>query len=99
MHQRTRPKEAEMGTDAPAVCSLNRDELADRGRQWHRLAERAFVERVPTEKGLRLVFRREDGVEDELRELTRLEQECCAFADWRVDATDDRVVLEVSGAS
>ncbi len=58
-----------------------------------------LVEAEPTERGLRLVFRREGGVEDEVRELAALERECCAFADWSVSVTDGSVALEVSGAS
>jgi hypothetical protein len=54
---------------------------------------------VLTERGLRLVFRREAGVEDELRELAELERECCAFAGWTVRTYDERAVLEVTGAN
>jgi len=88
-----------MGSDAVVACSLNRGELADRGQQWDRPAGRAFAQRVPTERGLRLVFRREDGVENGLRELARLEKKCCAFADWTVTVAGERVLLDVSGSS
>jgi hypothetical protein len=89
-----------MGRDDAAVaCSLNREEQAERGARWVALAARALVEREPTERGQRLVFRREDGVEDELRALAELERECCAFADWNVSADDGRLVLDVSGSS
>jgi len=89
-----------MGTDdAVVACSLNGQEQADRGARWVALAARAFVEREPTERGQRLVFRREEGVEIELEELAALERECCAFADWTVSAEDGRVVLDVSGSS
>jgi hypothetical protein len=86
-------------TDAVVACSLNRDELADRRERWQQLAARAFVERVSTDRGLRLVFRHDAGVADELHALAAHERECCAFADWTVGAADGRVVLEVSGAS
>ncbi len=88
-----------MGDDAVVACSLNRGELTERGKRWDGLAVQAFVERVPTERGLRLVFRRADRVEDELRELAELERECCAFAEWTVSAEGDRVVLDVGGLS
>jgi hypothetical protein len=67
--------------------------------RWHQLGARASVEVASTEHGLRLVFRRDPGVEDELRELAALERECCAFAAWTVSAVDGSVVLEISGAS
>jgi hypothetical protein len=85
--------------DAVVACSLNRDDLAARTGRWMELAARAFAEPVPTEQGLRLVFRRTEGVEDELQELARLEQQCCAFAGWAVSPDGDRVMLDVSGSS
>jgi hypothetical protein len=88
-----------MADDVVVACSLDRGELAERGKRWDGIAEQAFVERVLTERGLRLVFRREAGVEDELRELAELERECCAFADWTVMTDDERAVLEVTGAN
>lgn len=89
-----------MGNDEAVVaCSLNRGELTERGERWGALAGRAFVERVPTERGLQLVFLRDEGVEDELRELAELERECCAFADWTVGTDGERAVLDVSGSS
>ncbi len=90
-----------MADDVVVACSLNRGELAERGQRWDELAEQAFVERVATERGLRLVFRRGDEVEVEveLRELTELEWECCTFADWTVSTDGERAVLEVTGSS
>jgi hypothetical protein len=57
--------------------------------------DRALRERRVTPRGVRLVFARKPGVADELRELARLERECCAFADWHVDERGDRLVLDV----
>lgn len=81
------------------ACTLDLQGMTDRRRRWHALADRAFVERVETEDGLRLVFRQGDGVEAELSELAGLESECCAFARWTVGADDGSVVLGVSGDS
>jgi hypothetical protein len=85
--------------DAPVACSLERDALTDRSMRWEGLGARAGIEVATTERGLRLVFERAAGVGQELRELTELERECCAFADWTVREADGRVVLEVSGRS
>ena len=79
----------------PVACTLTGEATAERRERWRGLAGRAFVERVETEHGLRLVFRDGRGVEEELQELAALERECCAFADWRVDGA----VLEVRGYS
>jgi hypothetical protein len=81
------------------ACTLDVSGVRKRRRRWHTLADRAFVERVETKDGLRLVFRQGDGVEAELRELAHLESECCAFARWTVGAGDGQVVLDVSGGS
>ncbi len=82
-----------MRTDTPVACTLSGETMGERQRQWHDLAVRAFVERVETDCGLRLVFRAEPGVEAELHELAALERECCAFAEWTVDGA----VLEITG--
>lgn len=86
--------------DTPTVaCSLTRSGMKERRRRWHVLAGRAFVGRAVTDRGLRLEFRQEAGVEDELRELALLERDCCRFASWDVTTADGRVVLDVSGTS
>jgi hypothetical protein len=81
------------------ACTLDNGQMSERRQRWHELAGRAFVERNETERGLRLVFRNDTGVEDELRELAGLERDCCAFASWAVSAADGRSVLEVKGTS
>jgi hypothetical protein len=74
------------------ACSLSDDERGTRRERWQRLD---VVERVLTDDGLRLVFRREPGVEAELEALAAAERECCAFATWSVSAGEGDVVLEV----
>jgi hypothetical protein len=81
------------------ACTLDSDQMSERRRRWDELARGAFVARQETERGLRLVFRRNEGVETELRELADLERDCCAFADWSVGAAGGDVVMEVAGTS
>ncbi len=83
-------------SEVPIACSLNAAGQTARRAAWERLAERALRERQVTACGVRLVFAREPGVEDELRELAHLEGECCAFAEWRVEDHGDQLVLDVS---
>lgn len=80
----------------PIACSLQPTELSDRRAVWKGLLERALREQRPIPSGMRLIFVREEGVEGQLRELARLEGQCCAFADWKVHRRDDEVVLEVT---
>lgn len=86
-----------MTTKPVVACTLNGEGMSERQRRWHELADRAFVERVETERGLRLVFRDQPGVPADLEALAALERECCAFANWTVGAAGGDVVLEVSG--
>jgi hypothetical protein len=51
-----------------------------------------------THSGLRVSFRPDPAVEDELRALVGTERECCGWADWSIHANTDELSLEVSGA-
>jgi hypothetical protein len=79
----------------PVACALTPVALAAQRARWERLAGRAMTERVKTAEGLRLAFRPEPGVEQELRALVAVENECCPWAAWMVKATVRRVVLDV----
>jgi hypothetical protein len=85
--------------EPPVACSLDQEGLAERGRRWRSLADRALIGVEATRDGLRLSFRATLGVEAEVRDLAELERDCCAFASWTVGATGESVVLDVSGTS
>jgi len=51
--------------------------------------------RAETAHGLRLSFRPEPGAEEELRALVAVENECCPWADWTIETTDEQIVLDV----
>ena len=78
------------------ACSLRPTELSDRRALWERLSERALRKRRPIPGGMQLVFAARRGVEVELRELARLEAQCCSFADWKVQRRGEEVVLDVT---
>ena len=84
---------------AMVACSLQQRQLVERRQRWQALAARAALDIAANERGLRLIFHAERGVEEELSELAALERECCSFADWSVRPTDGEIVLEISGAS
>jgi hypothetical protein len=80
----------------PAIaCTLTSADLAAQGGRWERLAAWAMTERAETVDGLRIVFRPEAGAEEELRALVAVENECCSWADWAVEADDVQIVLHV----
>ena len=81
------------------ACTLNTSEQSVRVDRWRRLGARAGGVVTATDRGLELAFDADAGVEEELHELTALERECCAFADWEVRQEPDRVLLEVTGKS
>lgn len=79
----------------PVACSLTSADLAVQASRWERLAVRAMTERTETPDGLRICFRPDPGVEEELRELAAVESDCCRWAEWAVETTSDSMVLEV----
>ena len=83
----------------PIACSLGQADLADRQRRWHALADLAIIDHAPTRYGLRMRFRDEPGVEAELHQLAALERDCCAFADWAVQADSGVLALDVRSKS
>jgi hypothetical protein len=88
----------ELGRDVVA-CALGQEALAERRERWQALHARAGIDIVSSLSGLRLTFRADRGVEEELRDLAALERECCAFAAWSVRSEDGQVVLDVRGES
>jgi len=78
------------------ACSLQPTELSDRRAVWQRLAERALRKQRPSRDGVQLVFHAEEGIERQLRDLTRLEAQCCSFADWKIQRRGEDVVLDVT---
>ena len=82
----------------PVACSLTTEGLADQAGRWARLTARAMTGRALTADGLRLDFRPEPGIEDELRALVAVETQCCAWATWTVRANPTQLVLDVRAA-
>jgi hypothetical protein len=81
-------------TDQAPSCSLSAGDYAERRSAWARLNGRALREQRVTPQGMELRFT--GGVEAELRELARLEAECCSFAEWTVRADGDQLRLDVT---
>ncbi|HEY8408738.1 MAG TPA: hypothetical protein VIK66_12220 [Gaiellaceae bacterium] len=87
------------------ACTLTGSDLAEQARRWRALP---LLQREETEDGLRVTFAREPrgaegfaavassvGVEDELRALVAVENDCCRWARWDVE---DGVVLVVTSS-
>lgn len=78
------------------ACMLTSRDLARQRDRWQMLAAKALIERIETDRGIRISFRDEPGVADELRELVAVENECCSWARWTVEASAEEIVLDVS---
>ncbi len=75
------------------ACTLTSEDLATQAERWTRLRREAGLARVETDDGLRLGFRDEPGVEEELQALAAVENECCAWASWDVRREAGELVL------
>jgi MerR family transcriptional regulator, copper efflux regulator len=82
---------------ASVACTLDAGDRALRGGRWKALLTgRHLVRMARTERGVRLVFAASPGVADELRSLTALERDCCAFATWTVHERGGGLTLDVT---
>ena len=85
-------------TGPPVACSLSVEDLAGQAGRWARLAARALTGHTRTADGLRLDFRPDTGIEEELRALVAVETRCCPWATWTVRASATQLVLDVRAA-
>ena len=86
---------AQSGSPVPVACTLTTADLAAQADRWERLITRAMTECIQTADGLRMSFRPEPGIEDELRRLVAVENDCCSWAAWAVETDAGAPVLNV----
>lgn len=84
--------------DAPVIACELGDETGTQVKRWMRLGRDAGLDRVETEDGLRIRFRAEPAVEEELRTLVAVERNCCSWARWEIHRADGDLILKVSSA-
>ncbi|MDQ6810458.1 MAG: hypothetical protein M3Z95_00985 [Actinomycetota bacterium] len=82
----------------PVACSLRPVDVPDRRAAWEELLDEAMLRCDPTPQGVRLRFAPDARIEQRLRELARLEEECCSFATWEVHLGGEDLVLSVDAA-
>src|SRR6266571_3827396 len=83
-------------TAVPIACTLGAADLSRQAKRWRRLLTRAATARLETPHGLRIEFRTDEGEANELEQLVAVENECCSWAVWSVDAGAGQVVLDVT---
>jgi hypothetical protein len=89
----------EGNSDTPQIaCTLTSADLATQSDRWKLLGTRALIDRVETARGLRIAFRRDAGLEEELGKLVAVENGCCSWALWTVETNADQIVLDVNSS-
>jgi MerR family transcriptional regulator, copper efflux regulator len=88
----------EPGGAEPVACTLTSAGLTAQADAWKLLIAGAMTEYTQTADGLRMTFRPEPGVEEELRRLVAVERECCSWAAWVVETDAGAPVLDVRSA-
>jgi hypothetical protein len=79
----------------PIACTLTEADLRDRRQAWLKVGNYAKGSgKVPG--GMAFTFVPGPGVDDSLRELVRLEAECCPWMDFRLQNTSSEVSLTVT---
>lgn len=81
----------------PIACTLTDADLRDRTKAWLKVGTYAKGS-VEIPGGLALTFVAAPGVHDSLRELVRLEGECCSWMDFLIQNTPSEVNLTVTAA-
>jgi hypothetical protein len=84
-----------MADDHIIACTLGAADLADQSAAWRKLREASEIAAEQIPDGVRVRFRADTGVEEELQRLTAVENTCCSWASWSVHAGGHEVVLEV----
>ena len=83
------------GGAPPVACALTAADLAAQATSWRQLAAQALTERTETSYGLRLTFRTQPSVAEELRRLAAVENQCCPWATWTIEPGAQQTVLDV----
>lgn len=83
----------------PVACTLASTVFRTQVERWTKLYADAGTERIETDDGLHVSFRRSPAVENELRALVAVEIECCAWADWTIEDGAENLTLSVTSTS
>jgi hypothetical protein len=71
------------------ACTLTDTDLKTQRERWINLSENFGLGRYETTDGLRLTFKAHPAVEAELQALVEVENECCSWAAWTVERSED----------
>src|SRR2546426_9456700 len=75
------------------ACTLIDTNLKTQRERWINLGENFGIGRYETPDGLRLTFKDHPAVAAELQTLVEVENECCSWAAWSVERSEDRTLV------
>jgi len=84
---------SETELSALVACTLNESDLKTQRERWVNLGTNFGRGREATDDGLRLLFDNHPAVENELRGLVAVENDCCSWAAWSVEHEDGMLVM------
>jgi hypothetical protein len=88
----TSPRAAQELSELVA-CTLSDTHLKTQRERWINVGTNFGLGREKTEDGLRLTFKDHPAVEQELRALVAVENDCCSWASWSVEPEKDVLVM------
>ena len=75
------------------ACTLSQTDLKTQRERWINVGTNFGVAREKTGDGLELIFLDHPAVEQELRALVAVENDCCRWASWSVDRKQGVLVM------
>jgi hypothetical protein len=75
------------------ACTLSDTDLKTQRERWISVGTNFGIGRKKTDDGLQLTFKDHPAVEQELRALVAVENDCCSWASWSVERKDCALVV------
>jgi len=75
------------------ACTLSDTDLKTQRERWINVGTNFGLAREKTDDGLQLTFKDHPAIEQELRALVAVENDCCSWASWSVDRKEGVLVM------
>ena len=75
------------------ACTLSDTDLRTQRERWINVGTNFGIARKKTGDGLQITFKDHPAVEQELRALVDVENDCCSWASWSVDRKEGVLVM------
>lgn len=75
------------------ACTLSDTGLKTQRERWISVGTNFGISRKKTDDGLQLTFKDHPAVEQELRALVAVENDCCSWASWSVERSDGALLM------